>query len=701
MIPLSLCLKNFFSHKESFIDFENFNSALLIGNIDGDYSKSNGAGKTAILEGILWALFNKARVAAIDDIILWGESICSVEFKFNHNGQVYLLKRNRNRVNGTSNVEFYLLLEDGNYIDISGSTSKLTNDKIISVLKFDYKTFINSAYFRQNDISEFALADPSRKKEILKSIIDISKWDDYEKEVKIKLKTLKQESEILKANIENLEKLEVELSIQNNRIKDEEGLRVIILKEKNILKETCEDLYSRYQSIKNNLDTNTWDRIIEQNKILEKDILSLNKNISILDENISKIESKISSYKNEKDSLLLKNKEIDTNKDLSEPIATLEEELIKYKSKFETSKIMFNKLKDEEIQEGVCNVCGQDIAEHISSSLKEKKMNSLNEYRKEGVYSKNKISEIEANLKDLVSEKNSIERAKLDLMKISSINDNLLSLNQNLAEKKSNLSKANDSVSEKQTELYNNIKILDSIKNDDFQKIHKELIDIRGNIESKENKIGDINKSLGSLSEKVKNLNDKISELKKDRDTLFSMSVKINIYEKMIKLFGKNGIQVILLNAIIEDLEQTANKILSDICNESISIALETQRLGSDGHSVIDTLDLKVQKDGMAQNFKSLSGGEQFRISLALRIALSEISSRHGGSLLEFLLLDEINSPLDKDGTESLFVNVISTLEKKYKILVITHDDYLKERFLNIIDVTKVNGESSVSFYQK
>ena len=88
-------------------------------------------------------------------------------------------------------------------------------------------------------------------------------------------------------------------------------------------------------------------------------------------------------------------------------------------------------------------------------------------------------------------------------------------------------------------------------------------------------------------------------------------------------------------------------------------------------------------------------------MSLAIRISLSEISSRHGGSSLEFLLLDEINSPLDRHGIETLFVNVIKSLEDKYKIMVITHDDTLKERFSNILDVTKSNGESTVNFIRR
>jgi exonuclease SbcC len=701
MIPISLSLKNFFSHKESFIDFENFSSALLIGNIDGDYYRSNGSGKTAVFEAILWVLFNKARVAIVDDVILWGETTCCVEFKFQHNGTTYFIKRNRNRISGTSNIEFYMIAEDGGLIDISGSTAKLTNEKIVSILKFDYKTFVNSAYFRQNDISEFALADPSRKKEILKSIIDISKWDDYERESKIKLKNLKQESDILRLRVEDLEKIEIDLSIQNNRLKSEESNREELLSQKDILTSQYENLSSKYQEMKNNLDTNTWDSIIEENNKLTKNINSLSSETISTSKSLKDDRDKLISYEKERDVLLEKNKNIDISLDFTQDIEKVEEELISFKSQFETSKIMFNKLKTESIHEGTCNVCGQDISTHLYESLHEKKVSSLDEYRKSGIYAKNKISELELKQKALVEQKNNIDKAKVNIIRINLLLDNINAMRMSIKEKEDKLSKYSKEKNDCESKIANNLQILESIKSDDFQAIHKDLLSLKKDISNKENLIGDSNKNIGILSEKIKNLQKSVNTLTNDKNTLVAFSNKINVYEKMTKLFGKNGIQVILLNAIIEDLEKTSNKILSEICNESIFIVLETQRLGADGQSMIDTLDLKVHKDGMNQNFKSLSGGEQFRISLALRIALSEISSRHGGSLLEFLLLDEINSPLDKDGTESLFLNVISALEKKYKILVITHDDYLKERFINILDVTKVNGESTVSFYQK
>ena len=78
---------------------------------------------------------------------------------------------------------------------------------------------------------------------------------------------------------------------------------------------------------------------------------------------------------------------------------------------------------------------------------------------------------------------------------------------------------------------------------------------------------------------------------------------------------------------------------------------------------------------------------------------MSELSSIFGGTKMGFLLLDEVNSPLDRYGVETLFVSVIKSLEERYKIMVITHDESLKEKFDNILEVSKVNGESTTKFY--
>ena len=61
MRPVKLLLNDFLSHSRSVIDFNNFDSLLILGSNNDTTDESNGSGKSAILEAIRWALFDKSR----------------------------------------------------------------------------------------------------------------------------------------------------------------------------------------------------------------------------------------------------------------------------------------------------------------------------------------------------------------------------------------------------------------------------------------------------------------------------------------------------------------------------------------------------------------------------------------------------------------------------------------------------------------
>ena len=695
MIPVSISLQNFISHKESFIDFSKFKSALLIGNVEGDYSISNGSGKTSILESILWALFNKARISPIDDIISWGQKSCKVEFCFNHSGGKYKIIRTRDRQTSTSSVNIFKLVNDESWENISGSTPSLTNDKIVDIIKADYKTFINSVYFRQNDISEFAEADAGRRKEILKSIVDISKWDTYESVVKNKLKDIKIETtkcEALSDGFTEVQKQFVETNDQLSLIVskfDEDSINEVALSNE------YNALFNTYQKIKQNVDTDTWDKVVDANEKFSKEILIINSKLPNLNSEIDISDKFISASKqdiNDIDRQCASNPYVD----VTGPISDINNELLKFKTE-QSAVAMY--LADENLKvypENICPVCEQGVSGELHEHLSKIRNEKVVTYEKRKIYALNKINECLLK-KSQLEEQENVNNKYFKLLEKKKAQELLI---EQRVEKLSSYREQLASLELTKMDLANKIaannEILESLKNDSFQDINKRLDIMK---EKRDLLLVDISsktKEIGVLSERKNNLVKKIDSMKEYLEKLKGLNHKKNIYEKLSKYYGKNGIQTILLNAIIEDLEQASNLILDSICSEPFTILLETQRMGSDGVTVVDTLDLKVRKDGATQNFSSLSGGEMFRVCLAIRIALSEISSRHGGSSLDFLMLDEINSPLDRNGTDSLFVNIIKRLEERYKILIITHNDMLKEKFSNIIDITKINGESSV-----
>lgn len=698
MLPISLDLKNFFSHKDSFLDFSLFDSALLIGNTEGNYDVSNGCGKSAVFEGILWCLFNKSRAASMDDVIFWGESACKVVFVFKHGADTYRVTRKRFRSGNTSFVEFSKQDASGAWIDISGSTPSLTNDEIIKTIRFDYKTFINSAYFRQNDISEFTETDASRKKEILKSIVDISKWDEYEDQVKSSLKEIKSESKILESKFEDLEELSKSKEDITSKLETLEKELKNSIDDRDLTANELETLSSTYQDMKSKIDTNSWDKTIQALSDLDKSKKELESKIV----NCKKSHSEYSKSINEKTSQIeeLKKRITSLNIDdgIEDKISLVNKELIETKAGLAASKEILKSLNNRVITKDNCYVCQQAIGESLYDKLHKEHAQEIEQHNKNIIFCQNKIKELESKLSSHEDIKNNKKKLDNYTSKTDSLSMEVKVAKERFDELDFQLSANQKLLAEVESSIKINKEILDSLRNDSFKALQLSIQSSKEKVLFLNSKIESLNHAIGALTEKASNLKSRIEEKEEFKSTYIEKQKKVNTLEKMVRLLGKNGIQTILLNAIIEDLEKTANDILQSICNETFQIFLDTQRLGSDGVSIVDTLDLRVKKEGVVQNFKSLSGGEQFRISLALRIALSEISSRHGGSALEFLLLDEINSPLDRQGTESLFINVIRSLERKYKILVITHNDSLKERFNNVLDITKINGESSINY---
>jgi len=698
MIPVRLKMENFFSHKDSEIDFTKFDSALLIGNTEGDYNKSNGSGKSAIFESILWCLFNKSRASMMDDIIRWGETTCSVTLEFKHNSQMYRVKRNRNRMNSTSTVEFSYLDKAGDWNDISCSTSGDTNSKIETTIKLDYKTFVNSIYFRQNDISEFAEADPSRKKEILKSIVDISRWDSYEKSAKKVAKDIGLECKVLKKSIEDYDQVVERLAEVRLSAKALKAKTATALSKKKAVSKEIETLGKKYATIKKSLDTDAYDRTIEQLAAFAEDRERLLKSSEEQSDLVKKYSEEKGLLEKGLDSLMASAMGKEEVLIPEGKIEDVRAQLTHYKSQKSSSEEMLKNLRDLDISPDHCYACRQSIGNVLYKKLKKDYEDSEEGYKSSLSEANKEVLILEKDIDRLLKTKRENEAFDLIKRKIEGAEYKIALVDENLQKHTEALNSIGLRVENLDFKIKNNKEVLESIKNEDFQSIRKKLKTLKAEYNNLVESISSEDKEMGRLLERESLLSERETKMLKDKEGISKKMRRASLFEKLSKMFGKNGIQAILLDTVIEDLEKTANTILASICNEPAVIVLETQRLGADGSSVIETLDLKVRKDGHLQNFKSLSGGEKFRISLALRIALSDMSSRYGGSSLEFLLLDEVNSPLDRYGVETLFVSVIRSLEDKYKILVITHDESLKEKFDNVIDITKVNGESELEF---
>ena len=272
-----------------------------------------------------------------------------------------------------------------------------------------------------------------------------------------------------------------------------------------------------------------------------------------------------------------------------------------------------------------------------------------------------------------------LEKAKLEEAdkKIDSLREGLSELKENYQQKELNLKDLEKKIEKIGVEL----KELPSLKGklvqgeqvlNSKQVLRDRILEERGGYQSKFDQCLKLGKEKEGISK----------ELEKNKK-------EQNIYEKLIVAFGKNGIQALIIENVLPEIEEEANDLLAKLTNNSTRISIESLRdLKSGG--IKETLDIKISDELGIRDYELYSGGEAFRIDFSLRIALSKLLTRRAGTKLRTLVMDEGFGTQDEEGIDNLVQAIQSISEDFDKILVITHLESLKDAFPVRIEVTKL-----------
>ena len=170
---------------------------------------------------------------------------------------------------------------------------------------------------------------------------------------------------------------------------------------------------------------------------------------------------------------------------------------------------------------------------------------------------------------------------------------------------------------------------------------------------------------------------------------------ELSVYNQLREAFGKKGLQAMIIESAIPEVETEANRLLARMSDNRMSLRLETQREKVTG-GVAETLDIIISDELGARAYEMFSGGESFRANLALRIAISKLLARRAGAQLQTLVIDEGFGSQDSQG-RSLVVEAINSIQHDFeRIIVITHIEELKDLFPARIDVVKTATGSRV-----
>ena len=158
---------------------------------------------------------------------------------------------------------------------------------------------------------------------------------------------------------------------------------------------------------------------------------------------------------------------------------------------------------------------------------------------------------------------------------------------------------------------------------------------------------------LAVLEAECRNFERDLEKLNQYQNQLKEINSKLEDHLFLAEAFGKKGIQAVIIENAIPEIEAEANRILSRLSENKMHVAFITQQKTKTG-GVIETLELVIGDELGTRNYELFSGGEAFKVNFAVRVALSRLLARRSGAKLETLIIDEGFGSQDEASRERL-----------------------------------------------
>lgn len=649
-IPKQLIVKNFMTYVEEEFLFQQGIVTLLLGsNLDDQGQKSNGAGKSALLEALAYIYIGSGLKKSVDaDLVRNGQKGAYIaHFLYNSRTKDKLLIQREIFIKGSSKLSIIINGEDQKD---KFATVPDGNKFLLELIGISRKDLLDCYIVSKEKYVSFYVSGDNEKKEAIARFSKADKLDGIEDKVQkdvdvYNLQLSEIESNIIKlgASIEIYNK-----QIEEEKTKDQEKVKNDQINQYNSQVKEGKEKVSWYEKNNTILDNHFFryaNIIKEYNRQIELlGKVDYTKEMSEIDKKEEEIKTKEQQEKAKKQSV---EKELDEAKEYLRGIETGLKGLI------QCPKCLHEFIPDEEfdakdaretkpiIEKGIETLNDQILK--LKSSI-ESFSTSYDKFDKEREVFRAKIKDFNENKGKVLLKiqrcQNSLKRLKND---ISSNEGNIKSL------------KSNISYVEKLVEQLKQQEIVDKVK------------ELKEKISATEKSIEEHNKSISALEE----------EKFKHEQWIYNF--------KRFKSF--------LANKSIKSIEGITNMMLKKM-KSNLQVQLEGYGLLKNGE-LREKITPYILKDGFNEgSFFKASKGEQGRIELSTilsRQQLINMNSTSGG--LDLCWIDEVLESVDGEG-----IRLIAKGAKNMNrtINIITHVDVIAENDYRVITVEKKNKISKL-----
>lgn len=694
---------------------------LVLGsNLDNKSFDSNGSGKSALFEAIIWGLFGEFLRSgeSVDNIIRKGEKTCSVELVVDPedgSGDV-VINRSRSPKKGLLTVT---KAEDGTPMFPAGNVNE-KQAELNEWLGTDFTTFTNSVYFGKGLAKFFMLSNDNDRKDLLESILKIVSFDKPLEAAKNKLLVVNQRLGAVLTNIDkklavvdaervrlnDLKTQLAEVTAKVNEVKTEKTVEVTkLINQKALIQmdiDVHEEYKGRYQRILDAVATEVRQMRNNGDALVASD--ATKKRGEVTKEFLEKKEAIQAEYDTDLAGL---NVELD---EINGVLAPQQELWVSYGKEWH---IFNGRLQSVLSQLGsfsnvhanqTCPTCHSEVSEeHVASVVARlnKQKDDLTQALKEKEAVKTALeNDVLKPLNDALAT-NTKDRNALDGnrgTKLAYLNAAVSKMNADITEwvaaekrklddkcAKLERQKSNEANAElnkvallladvytKHTEITNRIKTL----SDELVEADLAQTTLVASVDKSEKVIAGYEAELVALDA--------------DKSVL---EHELPMLEFCVEAFGPKGIRSFIFENSLPFITERANYYSTYLTGGTIQIEISPTTTTKTTGSVKEKISVTATNSIGSEVYGSNSDGERRRVDVCIILALQDLIASRASKPWKLMIFDEIVDALDQTGIQNL-LDMLKALAEDTAIYIISHSSDLKQYFDETILVTKEGGVS-------
>ena len=637
---LELDLQNFLTIGKAAIDLADRGLILIQGENEQDSSaKSNGAGKSSIVDGLCWVLHGVTARGITGDAVVnrTAKKECIGQVLIEDDGAVYRVTRHRKHSTNKNALLVDKLDSMGTVeTSLTKGTDKETQEVVNAILGCSYDVFTSSIYAGQEKMPDLPAMTDKFLKVLIEEAAGVQMLEKAHEIARAKLKTEKLKADEIKSALQ--------LAIDR-----------IHLTSKN-LEDTQQKEKEFDETKRDRVKAKLAGVLHEQEAIKAAEDHKAKFDESALLGGKSRLEAAIASAK-------------DTNKAAQDKSdawkkANHEAQLLQrdYDHKLSSVRGQVAEIKTITSLVGTgCKECGKTICDHDIEAARTAKRTAAESSAAEA-------KQLKATADAKLAEAKELEQIAKDAPTVDVI------------------------------ELTNKVRTIENALSS-LEGVKTKIDMHKSNIEGIKKVANELYNEANPFTDSVKKIQETLDALKTKHTELEAMFEKANelvdLHTAAVGVYGQGGVRAHILDTVTPFLNDRTRDYLGALSDGNIHATWTTLTTTAKGE-LKEKFSIAVTNDCGSDSFAGLSGGEKRKVRLATALALQDLVASRATKPIQLFIGDEIDDALDEAGIERLMGVLERKARERGTVLVISHND-LKHFIDQSIVVQKKGGQSVVS----